>query len=197
MTSIDRSDGRRRRWRAAVAALAVVVVAVAVNVVAYQSHAEADLSADGRFRLSPDARALIASVRAPMQFTVFANATGGSSISVTPGTFNSGMAQWKFWAYDRSPRVEIVEDWFGFRAAGIRNTPKGNKHVRLYSFCLPYSAGMRTGEFRRAADPALTYRFIRDAVWNTVRWYEPTGRYRIDTIASRYLDLLLDGLRSA
>ena len=58
-------------------------------------------------------------------------------------------------------------------------------------------AGMRTGEFRRAADPALTYRFIRDAVWNTVRWYEPTGRYRIDTIANRYLDLLLDGLRSA
>ena len=57
-------------------------------------------------------------------------------------------------------------------------------------------AGMRTGEFRRAADPALTYRFIRDAVWNTVRWYEPSGRYRIDTIANRYLDLLLDGLRS-
>ena len=52
------------------------------------------------------------------------------------------------------------------------------------------------GEFRRAADPALTYRFIRDAVWNTVRWYEPSGRYRIDTIANRYLDLLLDGLRS-
>ena len=57
-------------------------------------------------------------------------------------------------------------------------------------------AGTRTGEFRRAADPALTYRFIRDAVWNTVRWYEPSGRYRIDTIANRYLDLLLDGLRS-
>src|SRR5438034_65960 len=58
-------------------------------------------------------------------------------------------------------------------------------------------AGMRSGEFRRAADPALTYRFVRDAVWNTVRWYEPSGRYRIDTIANRYLDLLLDGLRSA
>jgi AcrR family transcriptional regulator len=58
-------------------------------------------------------------------------------------------------------------------------------------------AGMRTGEFRRAADPTLTYRFIRDAVWNTVRWYEPSGRYRIDTIANRYLNLLLDGLRSA
>ena len=65
--------------------------------------------------------------------------------SDTPGAFNSGMAQWKFWSHDRSPRVEIVEDWFGFRAAGIRNTPNGNKHVRLYSFCLPYSAGMRTG----------------------------------------------------
>ena len=29
------------------------------------------------------------------------------------------------------------------------------------------------------------------------RWYEPSGRYRIDTIANRYLELLLDGLRSA
>ena len=54
--------------------------------------------------------------------------------------------------------------------------------------------GMRDGSFRRAADPVLTYRFIRDAVWNTVRWYEPGGRYRIDTIAHRYLELLLDGL---
>ena len=57
-------------------------------------------------------------------------------------------------------------------------------------------AGMRGGELHRAADPVLTYRFIRDAVWNTVRWYDPNGRYRIDTIANRYLDLLLDGLRS-
>jgi hypothetical protein len=30
-----------------------------------------------------------------------------------------------------------------------------------------------------------------------VRWYEPSGRYRIGTIANRYLDLLLDGLGSA
>jgi AcrR family transcriptional regulator len=57
-------------------------------------------------------------------------------------------------------------------------------------------AGMRTGDFRRAADPTLTYRFIRDAVWNTVRWYDPNGRYRIETIADRYLALLFDGLRS-
>jgi AcrR family transcriptional regulator len=57
--------------------------------------------------------------------------------------------------------------------------------------------GIRDGSFRRVPDPVLTYRFIRDAVWNTVRWYEPDGRYRIDTIANRYLELLLDGLGSA
>jgi AcrR family transcriptional regulator len=56
--------------------------------------------------------------------------------------------------------------------------------------------GVRAGSFRRMHDPVLTYRFIRDAVWNTVRWYEPDGRYRIETIANRYLELLLDGMRS-
>jgi AcrR family transcriptional regulator len=56
--------------------------------------------------------------------------------------------------------------------------------------------GIRAGDFRRMPDPVLTYRFIRDAVWNTVRWYEPGRRYSIDTIANRYLELLLDGLGS-
>jgi len=56
--------------------------------------------------------------------------------------------------------------------------------------------GMRDESFRRLHDPVLTYRFIRDAVWNTVRWYDPDGRYRIETIANRYLELLLDGLGS-
>jgi AcrR family transcriptional regulator len=55
-------------------------------------------------------------------------------------------------------------------------------------------AGIRDGTFRRVGDPVLAYRFIRDAVWNSVRWYEPGGRSRIDTIANRYLELLLDGL---
>jgi AcrR family transcriptional regulator len=54
--------------------------------------------------------------------------------------------------------------------------------------------GIRSGEFRHDIDAVLIYRFIRDAVWNTVRWYEPGGRYRIDTIANRYLDVLLDGM---
>src|SRR4051794_17301149 len=69
----------RRRMRVALVATAAVAVAVIVNMVAYQSHAEADLSAGGRFHLSADARALIKSVHAPMQFTVFVNATGGTA----------------------------------------------------------------------------------------------------------------------
>jgi ABC-type uncharacterized transport system involved in gliding motility auxiliary subunit len=71
--------GRSRRLRVILIAVLGAAVIVAVNMVAYQSHAEADLSADGRFRLSADSRALIKSVHAPMQFTVFVNATGGTA----------------------------------------------------------------------------------------------------------------------
>jgi phthalate 4,5-dioxygenase len=96
--------------------------------------------------------------------------------SDTPGAFNSGMAQWKFWAHDRSPRVEIVEDWFGFRAAGIRNTPNGNKHVRLYSFCLPYSAGMRTGgSCIVPIDDDLSLSFSFDTINSEMRDKLPVG----------------------
>ncbi|MDK1358718.1 TetR/AcrR family transcriptional regulator [Arthrobacter sp. zg-Y1219] len=36
--------------------------------------------------------------------------------------------------------------------------------------------GQREGVFRADLDSAMTYRFIRDAVWSTVRWFRPGGR---------------------
>ncbi len=66
-----------------------------------------------------------------------ANADG----SDTPGAYNSSTALWRFWWEDRSPVVEVKEDWFGFRGAGLRKTPNGNTHARLYHYCIPYGAG--------------------------------------------------------
>ncbi|KPM52103.1 TetR family transcriptional regulator [Frankia sp. R43] len=55
-------------------------------------------------------------------------------------------------------------------------------------------AGQQVGDFRTGLDPELTYRFIRDAVWTSVRWYRPRGRLRHDVVADQYLLLLHSGL---
>jgi len=55
-------------------------------------------------------------------------------------------------------------------------------------------SGVKSGAFRRDLEPRLAYRFIRDAIWITVRWYRPGGRRTIDEIRDSYLAMLLDGI---
>ena len=55
-------------------------------------------------------------------------------------------------------------------------------------------SGIESGAFRDDLDPRLTYRFMRDAIWVTVRWYRPGGRHPIDEIRDDYLRLLLGGI---
>ena len=55
-------------------------------------------------------------------------------------------------------------------------------------------AGRKSGDFRQDLEVKMTYRFIRDAVWGTVRWYRPGGTIGWDTLAARYLDFLHGGL---
>ena len=54
--------------------------------------------------------------------------------------------------------------------------------------------GMREGVFRSDMDPRMIYRFMRDSIWISVRWYRPDGKYRPEEIAHLFLELLLDGL---
>jgi len=54
--------------------------------------------------------------------------------------------------------------------------------------------GVRSGAFRGNLDPRMTYRFLRDAIWVSVRWYQPTGRDRPEDIADVYVGVLLDGI---
>ncbi len=55
--------------------------------------------------------------------------------------------------------------------------------------------GMRTGVFRSDIDPRMIYRFMRDTIWISVRWYDPDGKNTIEEIADFYLEMLLDGIR--
>ena len=54
--------------------------------------------------------------------------------------------------------------------------------------------GMRTGDIRSDIEPRMIYRFMRDTIWISVRWYHPEGRYQPDQIADFYIDVLLDGI---
>jgi phthalate 4,5-dioxygenase len=54
-----------------------------------------------------------------------------------PG-YPSNAMSWKFWRHDRAPRLEISDEWYGYRYAGIRETPNGNTHVRITAFVMPY-----------------------------------------------------------
>lgn len=54
--------------------------------------------------------------------------------------------------------------------------------------------GQRSGTFRDSIDAGVTYRFIRDSVWSTVRWFRPGGRHTAASVSRNYLDLLHHGL---
>lgn len=54
--------------------------------------------------------------------------------------------------------------------------------------------GQRAGQFRTGFDPAVTYRFIRDAVWATVAWYRPGRGQTAVSLSATFLDLLHGGI---
>jgi TetR/AcrR family transcriptional regulator, cholesterol catabolism regulator len=54
--------------------------------------------------------------------------------------------------------------------------------------------GTRRGAFRSDVDAAAMYRFMRDAIWVSVRWYRPGGPRTPTDIADDYLAVLLGGI---
>ena len=104
--------------------------------------------------------------------------------SDTPGAYNSGKMQWRFWAYDRAPRVEVVDTWHGWRAAGLRNTPNGNTHARLYAYTMPYTAGPGGGAWVVPVDDTQT-RLYQMVTVHTER--------KASLVVNGYLGLDFDG----
>lgn len=56
--------------------------------------------------------------------------------------------------------------------------------------------GQASGVFRADLEPGIVYRFVRDGLWSTVRWYQPGGKLQHETVADQYLSLLHGGLLS-
>lgn len=54
--------------------------------------------------------------------------------------------------------------------------------------------GQKTGAFRADLDPTVCYRFLRDAIWPSVRWYRVGRRYKIETITDECIALFTSGL---
>ena len=90
--------------------------------------------------------------------------------SDTPGVYNSNTGMEKFWGYDQAPDIRVVEAWHGFRATGLRKTPNGNTHARLYAFVMPYLCGPGGRSFivPRDEDTVYDYHFatVHDDMWS-------------------------------
>jgi len=63
-----------------------------------------------------------------------------------PG-YPSNAMSWKFWRHDRHPRLEVHDTWYGYRYAGIRQTPNGNTHVRITAYVIPYGTVVASNPF--------------------------------------------------
>ncbi|NPC98644.1 TetR/AcrR family transcriptional regulator [Nocardioides sp. zg-DK7169] len=55
-------------------------------------------------------------------------------------------------------------------------------------------AGRQSGDFRPNLEMKIVYRLLRDAMWSTVRWYNPRGKLRHEKLAEQYLELIHSGL---
>jgi hypothetical protein len=56
-----------------------------------------------------------------------------------PG-YPSGPMTSRIWWHDRAPRLEVHDEWHGFRYASFRQTPNGHTNVRTYAYVIPYTS---------------------------------------------------------
>lgn len=97
--------------------------------------------------------------------------------------------------HDEPEAVALYQNEQGFLATvpGFEFVAKGSREVEKIWFGV-LEAGKESGDFREDLNVQFAYRFIRDAVWATVRWYRPGGRYGHVMVADQYLALLHDGI---
>src|SRR5439155_1857022 len=92
--------------------------------------------------------------------------------SDSPGVYNSQLAMEKFWGYDQAPDIRVVEAWHGFRATGLRKTPNGNTHSRMYAFVMPFKCGPEGRSFIVPRDDNTVYDYhfatVHDDMWRSV-----------------------------
>lgn len=55
-------------------------------------------------------------------------------------------------------------------------------------------SGIEAEVFRDTLDPKIVYRFVRDAIGTSARWYRPDGGLKLSDLAEQYLTMILDGI---
>ena len=91
---------------------------------------------------------------------------------------------------------EIYQNEYRYLASlpafsGMRDATHRIQHVWLGVI----HHGVDQGVFRENIEPQLFYRFARDAIWPSVRWYRHEGSPPLSSIADACINLFLDGFR--
>jgi AcrR family transcriptional regulator len=89
---------------------------------------------------------------------------------------------------------EIYQKDFGYltqlpRFAYMKRTASQTQKIWMETI----QAGVDRGLFVKDVDPVVAYRFMRDAIWLSVRWQRPSGQYSVDEVADQCCALFLDG----
>jgi phthalate 4,5-dioxygenase oxygenase subunit len=61
---------------------------------------------------------------------------GGTDRPGYPSNYDS----LRFWRHDPAARLEVNDEFYGFRYAALRTTPNGHTHCRSYAYIMPFTA---------------------------------------------------------
>lgn len=61
---------------------------------------------------------------------------GGTDRPGYPSNYDS----MRFWRHDAAARLEVNDEFYGYRYAGLRKTPNGHTHARIQAYIMPYTA---------------------------------------------------------
>jgi AcrR family transcriptional regulator len=118
-----------------------------------------------------------------------------ASTTATPAQTISALIAASFSSIDAHRAAIIVYQNVGGRLEG-----EAAEHIRALGSAIEsvwttvIGEGMGSGDFRESLEPAMVYRFIRDATFMTARWYRATGRLGPQELADKYADLLILGV---
>lgn len=75
--------------------------------------------------------------------------------------------------------------------AALRKVSQATQRIWLDTI----TEGVERGQFRDDVDPAVFYRFLRDAIWMSIRWHRPGQRRSDRDLASACIAVFVEGFR--
>lgn len=77
--------------------------------------------------------------------------------------------------------------------AALRRVSQSTQRIWLDTI----TAGVATGELRDDVDPTVFYRFLRDAIWMSIRWQRPGARRADTDLAASCIAVFIEGFSTA